>query len=214
MREWIVSLVKTASDWHPGASAGELAQAQAELGFALPVELAELFGAMNGGDLPSDVVVYGLHARPEEAGTVEQTRAGLPGLPARGAVRFGLRGGAEHLFAATKGELEPFAASAALPDWFAQADASTWIYGVKNADTGALQLYRSLEEMVGTVAPHPAGGFGEITFIRAMKVVENALGTVEQVLPEGAGAAKKRAPKKRPAKKPAHHAKKVKARRR
>jgi len=203
MREWIVRLVKRASDWQPGVSAEELAQAQAELGFALPPELAELFGAMNGGELPLDIVVYGLRARPEAAGTVEQTRAGLPGLPARGAVRFGLRGGAEHLFAAMKGELEPFAAVVALPDWFARADAGAWLYGVKNADTGALRLYSTLEEMMGDIAPLPAEGFGDDTFIRAMNVVESALGDVQQVLPESAAAKKKRAPKKRPAKKKA-----------
>jgi hypothetical protein len=198
-----------------------LAQAEAKLGFALPPELAELFGAMNGGELSSDVVVYGLRARPEAAGTVEQTRAGLPGLPARGAVRFGLRGGAEHLFAAMKGELEPFAPAAALPDWFARADAGAWLYGVKNADTGALQLYSTLEEMMGAIAPLPVEGFGDDTFIRAMNVVESALGEVQQGVPEGA---KKRAPRKRPAKKkaarkssakkPARRAKKTKARRR
>ncbi|MDQ3266317.1 MAG: SMI1/KNR4 family protein, partial [Myxococcota bacterium] len=188
MRDWIVGLLKAASEKGSGASPEELARVEAELELTLPEELRELYAAVSGADLAGEVSLHPLFADEETTGLLEQSREDLPGLPSRGILRFGLRGGAEHLFAVRHSEITPLLGD--VGGWISAVPQTGWIYGIKNLDTAGIRFVRSLEVMLSElVPPATTEGFGENTFIRAFNAVQDAIQTASA---EGEGEAGER----------------------
>src|SRR5262245_33230985 len=106
MADWISGLRKAAVESRPGASDEALARGEARVGLPFPGELRNLYARMDGGSFEPDVALYALEEAPDAAGVVEVTLRGLAGLPRQGVWCFGLRGGADRLFAAQRSALE------------------------------------------------------------------------------------------------------------
>lgn len=227
MRDFIVGLGKAATERGPGASPELLERAESQLRLSLPEDLKQLYRELGGAEFQGDVSLHPLFATEETTGVIEQSRLPLPdGLPAEGLVRFGLRGGAEHLFAVARRRLPDDFQPA--PEWLAELEAGEWLYGVKNLDSGKVVFHRTLEALLRELVPPAQGeGFGENTFIRAFNAVQSALeSATSEVASKGrarvAGAKKKaRAAKRkavaakkkpRPSKKMAASARKAAAR--
>ncbi len=186
MRDWIVGLLKAASEKGSGATPEELARVEAELELALPEELRELYAAASGADLAGEVSLHPLFADEETTGLLEQSREDLPGLPSRGILRFGMRGGAEHLFAVRHSEITPLLGD--VGGWISAVPPQGWIYGLKNLDTAGIRFFRNLEVMLSElVPPATTEGFGENTFIRAFNAVQDAIQTASGKGEDGAG---------------------------
>jgi SMI1 / KNR4 family (SUKH-1) len=174
MADWIVGLRRAAVESRPGASEEALTRVEALVGLPLPGELRTLYAQMDGGSFEPDVALYGLEQAPDAAGVVEATRGGLAGLPSRGTWRFGLRGGADHLFAARRSALELPAATA--PAWVQELPADAWLYGRKNSDTGELEVFKSLQALLWhLIPPVESEDYGENTLAKAMNAVTDAL---------------------------------------
>jgi SMI1/KNR4 family protein SUKH-1 len=205
MADWIVGLRKAAVESRPGASEDALTRVEALVGLPLPGELRTLYTQMNGGSFEPDVALYALEQAPDAAGVAEATRTGLTGLPARGVWRFGLRGGADHLFAAQRSALE----LPSPPGWARELPADAWLYGRKNSDTGELEVFKSLQALLWhLIPPVESEDYGENTLAKAMSAVTDALQALSGSDP-GSPAMKK--PKRAAAKKPKAKAKAKKA---
>lgn len=193
MADWIVGLMKAAVESRPGATPDELTSVEQQVGFPLPPDLRSLYGQMNGGSFEPDVALYGLLRTADGAGVLEETKAGLGGLPASGMWRFGLRGGGDHLFAVKRSAWT----GAAAPAWFQELGPEDWAFGRKNTDTGELELHRSLKGLLwNLIPPVESEDFGENTYVKAMTAVQKALEALGEV-----GAALRRSGEKKRASK-------------
>jgi len=202
MADWIVGLRKAAVESQPGASDEVLARVETRVGLPLPGELRKLYAQMDGGSFEPDVALYPLEEAPDAAGVVEATLRGLAGLPQQGLWCFGLRGGADHLFAAQRSALEVLPPEVT-PGWLSELPGRSWLYGRKNTDTGELELFKSLQALLwNLIPPVESEDFGEHTFAKAMSAVHDALQAIEETTTTEAGEGAKR-PKKRPAKRAA-----------
>ncbi len=178
MHEWLDSLRKSAKTAQPGVPTDEVRRAETECGVPVPVELAELYRNINGGEFVGDVTLFPLHGGAGQASVLEKTRLMLVGLPAAGVWRFGLKGPHRHLFAARKSAMvEQGDGGGPLPDWVEELSNDDWLYGTWDMEGREMRLYRSLPTMLGVLVPPPEEpeGFGEKTFARAMTAVTGAL---------------------------------------
>jgi hypothetical protein len=144
----------------------------------LPVELAELYRNINGGEFLGEVTLFPLHGGEGQASVLEKTRLMLVGLPAAGVWRFGLKGPHRHVFAARKSAMvEQGDGGGPLPEWVDELSNEDWLYGTWDLEGREMRLYRSLPTMLSVLVPPPeeAEGFGEKTFARAMTAVAGAL---------------------------------------
>jgi hypothetical protein len=183
MADWIVGLRKAAVESRPGARPDELANVEQQVGLPLPPELRSLYEQMNGGSFEPDVALYGLLRTADSAGVLEETQAGLSGLPSSGVWRFGLRGGGDHLFAAKRSAWGAAAPEGpGLPAWFPELQPEEWVFGRKNTDTGEMELHRSLQALLwNLIPPVESEDFGENTYVKAMTAVQKALEALGEV---------------------------------
>ena len=180
MADWFVGLRKAAVDSRPGALEESLIRAEQALGMALPPDLRMFYGQMDGGSFEPDVALYHLWKNTEGVGVVEETRVSIQGLPASGVWRFGLRGGADHLFAAKRAAMGM------------EGAAEDWVYGRKNTDTGELELFKSLQALLWKlIPPVESEDFGETTYVKAMSVVRAAIAEMDAKKKKSASKAKR-----------------------
>ncbi len=176
MHDWLDSLQKSAKAAQPGVPANEVQRAETESGVPFPVELAQLYQAVNGGEFLGDVTLFPLHGAEGQPSVLEKTRLMLVGLPAAGVWRFGLKGPSRHLFTARKSAMvEQGDGGGPLPGWVEELGDDEWLYGAWDQEAREMRLYRSLATMLGVLVPPPDDNFGEKTFARAMNAVTGAL---------------------------------------
>lgn len=200
MADWIVGLRKAAVESRPGASEEELTRVEQLVGLPLPTDLRNLYGRMNGGAFEPDVALFALEQAPDAAGMLEATRSGLPGLPAQGLWRFGLRGGSDQLFAAQRAALGGLPPEVA-PGWMRELPADAWLFGRKNTTTGELELFKSLQALLwNLIPPVESEDFGEHTYANAMHAVQEALAAIEETAQSTSAKRRKAQPAKPTAK--------------
>lgn len=220
MSDWMVGVIKAATDRGPGLDDAALNALEAGFGEPLPPALRQLYAQMNGASFAPDV-------RLRVAGTSEDnllaaSRGAVGAWPAGVVWQFGTRGDIEPLFAGRSAKLRPLIGDRA-PAWIASLPDDAWIFGV-GSDEGGYSLFRSLEGLLWKlIPPVETEDFGENTFVRALNAVESAIDALKQAAPAVARTVKKAVKKKlsptkkapaKPAKKaPAKPAKKAPSRR-
>lgn len=177
MRDWIVGLQKAAIEHRAGVSPEAWTRTEADAGYEAPEELRDLYAALNGASFASGVVLYPVGGAGDHKGMIEQNASGIAGLPTSDVWRFG-RKDQEHLAAVRKRRVSEIdqADGAAPPDWLEEAGDDAWIYVARDESTNGLRIYRTLELLLAPrVPPAEAEEFGERTYARALRLVEDAI---------------------------------------
>jgi hypothetical protein len=174
MHEWLEALRKSAKATSEGVLAEEVRRAETESGVPFPVELADLYQALNGGEFQGEVHLYPLSGGEGAPSVLEESRLTVVGLPAAGLWRFGLKGAHRHLFVARKSAMEEQGdGGGPLPGWVDAMDADAWVFGTWEGEKQEMRLYRTLKDMLEVLIPpvEEEESFGERTFARAMNAV-------------------------------------------
>ncbi len=176
MRDWIVGMQKAASESGPGIAPGEWASIEGAMGLVPPAELKDLYEAMDGARLPPDVRLFPWRGDGGES-VIEQGRGNGGRVSGPGVIRFGVKGEGQPLFAARKSAL---ASVGGLADWVAHVGDDEWLFGIDRNDA-EVRVYRTLEELLSRlVPPVQTEEFGEVTYGRALNLVQGTLQKIEE----------------------------------
>ncbi len=200
---WISILLKSATSRGSGVFPETWKAVAKHSAMPVPDEVKQLFEQTDGARFSGEVVLWTWKE------VEERTAKGLGALKPADVWLLGTKRETGTFFCARPRPLLRALPAAARTNWLRSVDAADFVYGVWRAADDVF-VVRSLQELMQMNVARPGEDFGEVTYVRAMHAVKNALAELEPSKANPPRPSRPSAPGPAPRAKPAPPAKSVK----
>lgn len=169
---WISTLLKSATSRGSGVFPETWKAVAKYSPLPVPDEVKQLFEQTDGARFSGEVVLWTWKE------VEEHTAKGLGTLKPTDVWLLGTKRETGIFFAARPRPLLRALPAAARTNWLRSVDADDFVYGVWRAPDDVF-VVRSLQELMQMNVARPGEDFGEVTYVRAMHAVKNALKELE-----------------------------------
>lgn len=169
---WIASLLKSATSRGSGVHPDTWKAVAKRSPLPVPDDVKALFEQTDGARFSGEVVLWTFKE------VEERTAKGLGTLKPADVWLLGTKRETGVFFAARPRPLLRALPAAARTNWLRSVGADEFVYGVWRAADDVF-VVRSLQELMQMNVARPGEDFGEVTYVRAMHAVKNALAELE-----------------------------------
>lgn len=182
---WLATLLRSATSRGPGLHPQTWAAVEGRSPLEVPAEVRELYEFTDGARFSGEVRLWTWKE------VEEHTARGLGSLKSSEVWLLGTKRETGVFFTAHSRPLLRALPAAARTNWLRSVPAAEFVYGLWRAPED-VTVVRSLRELLSLSVPRPGDDFGEVTYVRAMSAVKNALAALESPPKKKAAARPKR----------------------
>lgn len=169
---WIALLLKSATSRGSGIHPETWRAVAQRAALPVPEDVRALFEHTDGARFSGEVTLWTWKE------VEERTARGLGALKSSDVWLLGTKRETGTFFAARPRPLLRALPAASRTNWLRSVDADAFVYGVWRAADDVF-VVRSLQELMQMNVARPGEDFGEVTYVRAMHAVKNALADLE-----------------------------------
>ncbi len=170
--KWLPVLLKSATSRGAGVHPKTWPAVAQRSPLPVPDDVRALYEQTDGARFSGEVVLWTWKE------VEERTAKGLGGLKSSDVWLLGTKRETGIFFAARSRPLLRALPAAARTNWLRSVDADSFVYGLWRAVDDVF-VVRSLQELLSMSVARPGEDFGEVTYVRAMHAVKNALAELE-----------------------------------
>lgn len=167
-----LTLLKSATSRAPGFDPARWATLERPGRLEVPAEVRGLYELSDGALFTGAVRLWAW------ADVEEKSAAGLGALRGAAVWLLGTKRETGFFFAAQAGPLLKALPANPRTQWLRTVDKATFVYGLWRAEDDVF-VVRSLNELLSLSVPRAGEDFGEVTYVRAMSAVKEALSALE-----------------------------------
>jgi len=191
---WLSVLLKSATSRGSGIHPDTWRAVGTRSALPVPAEVRALFEQTDGARFSGEVILWCWKE------VEEHTSRGLGALKASEVWLLGTKRETGVFFVARSRPLLRALPAAARTNWLRSVGPDGFVYGLWRAVDDVF-VVRSLQELLSMSVARPGEDFGEVTYVRAMHAVKNALAELEPPKGRPAKPARPSAPRSKPARK-------------
>ncbi len=169
---WLTVLLKSATSRGSGIHPDTWPAVAARSALPVPDEVRALYDQTDGARFSGEVILWTWKE------VEEHSARGLGGLKASDVWLLGTKRETGIFFASRSRPLLRALPAAARTNWLRSVDAESFVFGLWRA-ADDVHVVRSLQELLQMSVARPGEDFGEVTYVRAMHAVKNALAELE-----------------------------------
>lgn len=169
---WLTVLLKAATSRGSGIHPDTWRVVATRSKLPVPADVRALYESTDGARFSGEVTIWTWKE------VEEHTSRGLGGMKADEVWLLGTKRETGIFFCARSRPLLRAVPAAARTNWLRSVDADGFVYGLWRAADDVI-VVRSLQELLSMSVARPGEDFGEVTYVRAMHAVKNALAELE-----------------------------------